>query len=80
MIGAQQVVDIALDAAARLGRADETEAHILEALRLSPRDTWKYLWCTIAGWAKLHAGHDEEAAVLRDQDENCRSVAPPGTP
>ena len=45
-----------------LGRADETEAHILEALRLSPRDTWKYLWCMIAGWAKLHSGRDEEAA------------------
>jgi TolB-like protein/class 3 adenylate cyclase len=46
-----------------LGRADETEAHILEALRLSPRDTWKYLWCMIAGWAKLHSGRDEEAAA-----------------
>ena len=28
-----------------IGRAEETEAHILEALRLSPRDTFAYLWC-----------------------------------
>jgi tetratricopeptide (TPR) repeat protein len=36
-----------------LGRAEDTEAHIGEALRLSPRDTNAYLWMTTAGLAKL---------------------------
>jgi TolB-like protein len=35
-----------------LGRAEETEAHILEALRLSPVDVHVYLWCMFAGGAK----------------------------
>ena len=29
-----------------IGRAEETEAHIAEALRLSPRDTLAYIWMT----------------------------------
>ena len=32
-----------------IGRAEETEAHIVEALRLSPRDTLAYTWMTYAG-------------------------------
>ena len=32
-----------------IGRAEETEAHIGEALRLSPRDTMAYIWMTVAG-------------------------------
>ena len=35
-----------------IGRAEETEAHIAEALRLSPRDTLAYIWMTYAGTAK----------------------------
>ena len=35
-----------------IGRAEETEAHIVEALRLSPRDTMAYIWMTNAGLAK----------------------------
>ena len=27
-----------------VGRAEETEAHVAEALRLSPRDTMAYIW------------------------------------
>ena len=27
-----------------IGRAEETEAHVAEALRLSPRDTMAYIW------------------------------------
>ncbi len=27
-----------------LGRAEKTEGHVLEALRLSPRDTWAFAW------------------------------------
>ena len=43
--------------------AEETEAHVQEALRLSPRDTFAYLWMGIAGNAKLYLGSDDEAAI-----------------
>jgi tetratricopeptide (TPR) repeat protein len=46
-----------------MGRNEETEAHVLEALRLSPRDRQAGAWCQIVGFAKLSAGHDEEAIV-----------------
>jgi tetratricopeptide (TPR) repeat protein len=46
-----------------IGRAEETEAHIAEALRLSPRDTMAYIWMTHAGAAKLHLGSYEQAAA-----------------
>src|SRR5208337_1522293 len=46
-----------------VGRAEETEAHIVEALRLSLRDTWAYTWMTNAGMAKLHLGSWEQAAA-----------------
>jgi tetratricopeptide (TPR) repeat protein len=46
-----------------IGRARETEAHILEALRLSPRDTNAYIWMNTAGLAKLHLGSYEQAAA-----------------
>ena len=44
-----------------VGRAEETEAHIGEALRLSPRDTWAYAWMHITGMAKLHLGSYEQS-------------------
>ena len=37
-----------------IGRAEETEAHVVEALRLSPRDTMAYTWMMSAGIAKNH--------------------------
>ena len=46
-----------------LGRAQEAEAHINEAFRLSPRDTYAYIWMGLAGWAKLLIGRDEEAVA-----------------
>jgi TolB-like protein/class 3 adenylate cyclase len=46
-----------------IGRAEETEAHVAEALRLSPRDTLAYLWMNVAGLAKLHLGSYEQAAM-----------------
>jgi tetratricopeptide (TPR) repeat protein len=46
-----------------IGRAEETEAHIAEALRLSPRDTLVYIWMDVAGLAKLHLGRYEQAAA-----------------
>jgi TolB-like protein/class 3 adenylate cyclase len=44
-----------------VGRPEETEAHIIEALRLSPRDTMAYIWMTHAGIANNHLGLWEEA-------------------
>jgi TolB-like protein/class 3 adenylate cyclase len=44
-----------------IGQAQETEAHIAETLRLSPRDTTAYIWMTVAGSAKLHLGSYEQA-------------------
>ena len=46
-----------------IGRAEETEAHIAEALRLSPRDTSAYVWMTFVGIAKLHLGSYEQAVA-----------------
>jgi TolB-like protein/Flp pilus assembly protein TadD len=46
-----------------LGRAEETEGLILEALRLSPRDVFAYHWMFMAGVAKLQLGSDEEAVA-----------------
>jgi TolB-like protein/Flp pilus assembly protein TadD len=45
------------------GRAEETEALINEALRLSPRDTIAQAWMLIAGGAKFCLGSDEEAVT-----------------
>ena len=45
----------------RLGRAAETEGHILEAFRLSPRDVLAYRWMQFVGLAKIQLGADAEA-------------------
>ena len=46
-----------------LGRSAETEGHVREALRLSPRDTLAHLWMMFVGGAKLRLGADAEALV-----------------
>jgi tetratricopeptide (TPR) repeat protein len=46
-----------------LGRSEETEVHIEQALRLSPQDPIAYIWAAFAGMAKLQLGRDEEAAA-----------------
>ena len=46
-----------------IGRAEEAELHILEALRLSPRDKSAYIWMNTAGLAKLHLGSYEQAVA-----------------
>jgi TolB-like protein/class 3 adenylate cyclase len=46
-----------------LGRAHETEAHVKEALRLSPRDTSAFLWLTAVGAAEIFLGHYDQAVV-----------------
>jgi tetratricopeptide (TPR) repeat protein len=60
-----------------IGRAQETESHIGEALRLSPRDTLAYIWMDIAGLAKLHLGSYEQAvAWWRRSNEANRNYPP----
>jgi tetratricopeptide (TPR) repeat protein len=46
-----------------LGRAEETEAHILEALRISPRDIIAYQWMMFAGSAKFLLNSDADAVA-----------------
>jgi TolB-like protein/class 3 adenylate cyclase len=55
-----------------IGRAEETEAHVAEALRLSPRDTMAYIWMMHASMAKLHLGSFEQTVAwcLRAIDRN----------
>ena len=45
------------------GRAAETEPHIREALRLSPRDIFAFRWMWILGLAKFQLNADAEAAA-----------------
>ena len=46
-----------------IGRSEETEGHIQEAMRLSPRDDSIYRWMHYIGVAKLMLGADAEAVV-----------------
>jgi TolB-like protein/tetratricopeptide (TPR) repeat protein len=57
-----------------IGRAEETEAHVLEALRLSPRDPWVYTFHVAGGWAASVLGRPEEAVSwLRRSIESNRN-------
>jgi TolB-like protein/class 3 adenylate cyclase len=47
-----------------VGRPEETEAHEKEALRLSPRDSFAWLWLHFAGAAKMTLGANEQAVEL----------------
>jgi TolB-like protein/Flp pilus assembly protein TadD len=44
-----------------MGHAAETEGHIREAFRLSPRDIFSFRWMQIVGWCKFQLGADAEA-------------------
>ena len=46
-----------------MGRSAETEAHVQEAFRLSPRDTLAFLWMLFVGVAKLQLSADAEAVA-----------------
>jgi len=46
-----------------LGRGDETEQHINQAFRLSPRDHFAPLWMVWVGVAKAQTGADAEAVA-----------------
>ena len=57
-----------------LGRAAETEGHVQEALRLSPRDIFAFRWMAFVGVAKLSLGADAEGvACLRRSIEANRN-------
>jgi TolB-like protein/class 3 adenylate cyclase len=57
-----------------IGRGEETEAHINEALRLSPRDIFIFRWLLFGALAKLLLGADTEAVTwLRRSIEANRS-------
>jgi TolB-like protein/class 3 adenylate cyclase len=60
-----------------LGRAEETEAHIAEALRLSPRDTVAYIWMHIAGMAKTHLCLYEQAVAWSRRATEANRNFPP---
>ena len=47
-----------------VGHPEETGAHEEEALRLSPRDSFAWLWLHFAGAAKLNLGANDEAVAL----------------
>jgi TolB-like protein/class 3 adenylate cyclase/Flp pilus assembly protein TadD len=46
-----------------MGRDEETEGHIREALRISPRDAYACAWMVFAAFAKLGERKDEEAVA-----------------
>ena len=57
-----------------IGRGEETEAHINEALRLSPRDTFTFRWLYFCALAYLQLGAENEAITqLRRSIEANRS-------
>ena len=57
-----------------IGRGLETEAHVREALRLSPHDPVANVWMSFPGIAKLWLGMDAEAvAWLRRSIETDRN-------
>ncbi|HLW92547.1 MAG TPA: adenylate/guanylate cyclase domain-containing protein [Roseiarcus sp.] len=59
-----------------IGRGEETEGHVREALRLSPFDASAYMWMACVGFSKTLVGDDEEAVIwLRRSIEANRTYA-----
>lgn len=60
-----------------LGRAEETEAYVMNAFRLSPRDNRAFSWMNTAAAAQSYLAADEAAACwYRRSIETNRNVAP----
>ena len=55
------------------GRNEETEEHVLEALRISPRDIRASSWMLFVGIAKFVPGRDEEAVVVAEPVDRAES-------
>jgi len=63
---------------AHILRPEETETHIIEALRLSPHDSMAYSWMYMAGLAKNQLGlWDQAIAWFRRAIETNRNIAHP---
>ena len=60
-----------------IGRAEETEAHVGEALRLSPRDTLAYAWMNFVGVAKTLVGNFEQAVAWHRRSIEANRNFPP---
>jgi hypothetical protein len=61
-----------------MGHAAETEAHINETVRLSPRDMFAHRWLMMVGFAKLQTNADAEALCWsRRSIEANRNYPPP---
>jgi TolB-like protein/class 3 adenylate cyclase len=60
-----------------IGRAEETEAHVAEALRLSPRDTHAYAWMTHVGQANNQLGSWEHAVAWSRRSIEANRNFPP---
>ena len=60
------------------GRGVETEAHVNEALRLSPRDVFAHRWFMNVGFSKLTLNEDVEALswFRRSVEANRNSRSP----
>jgi tetratricopeptide (TPR) repeat protein len=74
LVGAHSAIGIAKFF---MGRAAETEGHILEALRLSPRDVFAHRWMHIAGMAKIQVGADAEAVAWLQRSTEANRNFPP---
>jgi TolB-like protein len=59
-----------------LGRGEETEAHVLEALRISPRDSNAWGWMLYVGLAKFYQGRDEEALERFNRSKELNANSP----
>ena len=58
-----------------IGRAEQVEGHVKEAIRLSPRDK-DHVWAMLAGMANLCLGEDDAAVTwLRRSVEANRNLA-----
>ena len=60
-----------------VGRAEDTEAHVAEALRLSPRDTLAYVWMNHVAAAKSHLGGYEQAVAWHRRSIEANRNFPP---
>ncbi|WMT73422.1 tetratricopeptide repeat protein [Bradyrhizobium sp. Ash2021] len=61
-----------------LGRGEETEAHVNEALRISPRDNFAFWWMNWVGFSKLRLDRFADAAMwFRRAIENNRNYSWP---
>ena len=59
-----------------VGRAEETEGYLQEALNLSPRDPLAFNWMFMGGLAKIHLGAFEEAARWLSQSVGANPNSP----